>query len=68
MTCALRTNTGLYYTGRAGREWLSPDAAYAFTYTREGAERKAAIFNEQNGPLCGLTFTVVEQQGTGEWT
>ncbi len=45
-----------FYTGRAGDGWLG-DKAEAFTYSREGAERKAAMFNE-NSRLHGYTFKV----------
>lgn len=67
MTFAIQASNGKFYTGRAGEGWLSANAVEAFTYTYEGAERKAEMFNKNNGPLCGLTFKVVEQNGVGEW-
>lgn len=42
----LKTQDGRYYNGRAGQAWLSNTKAEAFTYSREGAERKAAMFNQ----------------------
>lgn len=45
----------LYYTGRASVDWVSPVKADAFTYGREGAERKQALFNSRRA-LTGLTF------------
>lgn len=40
----------MYYSGRAGEQFLTADIHQAFTYTQEGAERKANSFNEMN---CG---------------
>lgn len=57
MTYAVQASNGKFYTGRAGDGWLGEAP---FTYSREGAERKAALFNVNNGPLCGLTFKAVE--------
>lgn len=57
MTYAVQASNGKFYTGRAGEGWLGEAA---FTYSREGAEAKAALFNKNNGPLCGLTFKAVE--------
>jgi hypothetical protein len=68
MTYAVQASNGKFYTGRAGDGWLNSASVEAFTYSREGAERKAALFNVNNGPLCGLTFKAVEMQfGTGEY-
>lgn len=68
MTSAIQASNGKFYTGRAGDGWLSSNANEAFTYSREGAERKAQLFNVNNGPLCGLTFKAVEMHfGTGEY-
>lgn len=57
MTYAIQASNGKFYTGRAGEGWLGSEA---FTYSLEGAQRKAEMFNHFNGPLCGLTFKVVE--------
>jgi hypothetical protein len=49
-------NRERFYTGRAGRDYLSPDLRDAFAYvTDEGAERKAATFNDMLDPM---RFTV----------
>lgn len=41
----------LYYTGRAGCEWLSPLRREAFAYlTGEGAQCKVASFNRYHAP------------------
>lgn len=50
-------SNGSVYTGRAGEGWLSANQAEAFTYSREGAEHKAEIFNRATC-LHGLTFKV----------
>ena len=51
---------GKFYNGKAGDAWLSADKREAFAYgTREGAQRKADIFNRATC-LHGLTFTVEE--------
>jgi hypothetical protein len=36
----------VFYTGRAGQRWVNPDRKEAFTYSPEGARRKARSFNE----------------------
>jgi len=52
----LVANNGKAYTGRAGEGWVG-DRTEAFTYSKEGAERKAALFNQATC-LHGLTFKV----------
>jgi len=42
----VKTTEGQFYNGRAGSAWLSADKAEAFTYSLEGAQRKAAMFNQ----------------------
>ena len=45
-----------FYTGKAGQEWVSPKLSEAFAgYSKEGAERKAALFNRMTG-IHGLRF------------
>ena len=56
MTYAVQASNGKFYTGRAGEGWLGDEA---FTYGKEGAEYKAALFN-RNTLLHGLTFKAVE--------
>ncbi len=55
----LTTNSGSFYNGKAGSAWLSSNKADAFTYSKEGAERKAAQFNKFSS-LHGQTFKVDE--------
>lgn len=55
----LTTNSGFFYNGKAGSAWLSSNKAEAFTYSKEGAERKAAMFNRATC-LHGQTFKVEE--------
>jgi hypothetical protein len=41
-----------YYTGRCGKEWLSPIRSDAFVYlTDEGATVKATAFNDLMAPM-----------------
>ena len=47
----IKTDKGFYYTGKAGDGWLSVNKIDAFTYTKEGAERKAKMFNNSWGPM-----------------
>lgn len=43
-------NVRRFYTGRAGRYFLSPNAADAFLYeTQEGAMNRARILNQMMG-------------------
>lgn len=51
------TTEGFYYNGKAGEAWLSNTKEEAFAYTKEGAERKAAMFNRATN-LHGHTFKV----------
>jgi hypothetical protein len=68
MTYAVQASNDKFYTGRAGSNWLATHPAEAFTYSQEGAERKAKLFNAHNGPLTGLTFKPVKMHfGTGEY-
>jgi len=39
------TGETVYWTGRAGQGYASPDIAEAFPCTREYAERRMALFN-----------------------
>ena len=59
VTGTARDGTRYFYTGKAGSEWVvlatDNNRELAFTYGREGAERKAAIFNQVTA-LHGLTF------------
>ena len=55
----LTTNSGSFYNGKAGYAWLSNNKSEAFTYSKEGAERKAAMFNKFSS-LHGQTFKVEE--------
>jgi len=60
MSHVLRTNSGLFYTGRAGDKWISADRAEAFSYEGKGeADRKACGFN-RTSRLHGYTFHVEE--------
>jgi hypothetical protein len=47
-----------YYNGRAGNAWLTTNKSEAFTYSAEGAARKAEMFNRAT-VLHGLTFKVL---------
>lgn len=54
------TGEDLFYTGRAGAFWLSPNRAEAFTFElAEGAERRAERFNEFTSLHCH-TFDVLD--------
>lgn len=53
------TTEGFYYNGKAGNAWLSNNKDEAFTYSKEGAERKAAMFNRASC-LHGYFFKVEE--------
>jgi len=56
--CARQSDVELYYTGRAGEGWVSPDASEAFTFNSwEHASGRAAAFNKYQ-PVHGLTFEV----------
>lgn len=45
----MQTMRQLYYTGRAGDGWLSPDRAQAFVYRTEGeAARKSRLFQRHH--------------------
>ena len=57
----LLASNGHFYNGRAGDGWLSLDIEEAFTYSREGADRKAEAFNRATC-LHGLTFEVVARK------
>ncbi len=46
----------LFYTGKAGDKWVSMEQSAAFTYSLEGAQRKALMFNRTT-ELHGLRFT-----------
>jgi hypothetical protein len=49
----------VFYTGRAGQEWVNPDRREAFTgYSLEGARRKARCLNEYCA-LHGYWFVAV---------
>ena len=50
----------LYYTGRAGGEWLTEDAAEAYEYSLQIAQRKAAEL-QKTYLLVGLMFEAVEK-------
>ena len=60
MSHVLRTNSGMFYTGRAGDAWVSSDRAEAFSYSGKGeADRKVSSFNRMSR-LHGHTFFVEE--------
>lgn len=45
----MKTMRQVYYTGRAGEGWLSPERREAFAYATEGeADRKSRMFQRQN--------------------
>jgi hypothetical protein len=47
-----QTGEKLYYTGKAGEQWLSPNPADAFVgYNEAGAMYKAGKFNAQHEGL-----------------
>jgi hypothetical protein len=51
--------TEVFYTGRAGDGFVSPDRADAFYgYTLEGARRQAAVLNQGTG-IHGIRFVAV---------
>jgi hypothetical protein len=54
-----RTGKEFFYTGRAGAGWVSQNKVEAFTYTMEGAQRKAQIFNAGEA-LHGFWFIAID--------
>lgn len=54
------TATGdvVWYTGRAGNDWVSSDRADAFKFTLERARRQASAFNKMTA-IHGIRFVAV---------
>lgn len=59
----------VWYTGRVGGGWISNNRAEAFTYTVEGARRKASQLNVMT-EVHGIRFVAVvaEQEPTAHHT
>ena len=54
----LQTQTGLFYTGKAGEGWVSPERADAFGYSAfTEACRVQEVFNKRSA-LTGLLFQI----------
>jgi len=49
-------SAGAFYTGCAGEKWISQRPADAYTFTEEGAHRKAQTFN--TGAFCLTDWAV----------
>ena len=54
----------LYYTGRAGQDWISEDIADAFEYSVEGATCKVAELRQMYAGV-GLRFEAGERPSAG---
>ncbi len=50
----------LYYTGRAGQDWISEDAAEAFEYSPQEASRKVAELQKMYAGV-GLRFAAASK-------
>jgi len=56
--CTRQSDVELYYTGRAGEGWVSPDRSEAFIFSSwEHASGRCAAFNKYQ-PVHGLIFEV----------
>lgn len=53
-----KNGTEMFFTGKAGAEWVSADRGAAFTFGIEGARRSALLFNSRIA-LHGIWFVAI---------
>ena len=55
----LETVDGLYYSGGAGQNWLTPDINRAWSWTNYRTARQRQIFFNANNVLHGKRFNLL---------